>query len=60
MFSLEGDEIFYALKFKFKTTNNQVEYEALIVGLKLAHAVRVDKVKIRIDSHSKSNLNESF
>ncbi|GJT13270.1 reverse transcriptase domain-containing protein [Tanacetum coccineum] len=29
----EGKEYTYALRFKFETTNNKVEYEALLVGL---------------------------
>lgn len=39
MHSPKRVEISYALKFESKGTNNQVEYEAFIVGLKLAHAL---------------------
>lgn len=35
----EGVEISYALKFEFKVTNNQTEYKAFIIGLKLVHAL---------------------
>lgn len=43
--SLEGIEISYALRFEFKTTNNQAKYEAFIVGLKLALPLKVQKIK---------------
>ena len=33
--SLESVEVSYAVRFEFKATNNQAEYEAFIVGLKL-------------------------
>ena len=33
-----------ALKFNFKASNNQVEYEALIAGLKLAREVGAKKL----------------
>lgn len=42
----EGEEVSYAIKFEFKATNNQAEYEAFIAGLKLAQALRTGKVKV--------------
>ena len=42
----EGEEISYAVRLEFTATNNQVEYEALIAGLELAKAMKVDRVKI--------------
>ena len=45
--SAEGVEVFYAVKFEFQLTNNQAEYEAFITGLKLAHAIRAERVEIR-------------
>jgi len=39
-----------ALKLNFKVSNNQVEYEALIVGLKLANEVGAKKLRCYIDS----------
>lgn len=39
-----------ALKFNFKASNNQVEYEALIVGLKLAKEVGARKLRCYSDS----------
>ncbi|GKD55470.1 reverse transcriptase domain-containing protein [Tanacetum coccineum] len=32
----EGMEFTYALRFRFNTTNNEAEYEALIAGLRIA------------------------
>ncbi|GKF87561.1 reverse transcriptase domain-containing protein, partial [Tanacetum coccineum] len=32
----KGVEFTYALRFQFKTTNNEAEYEALIAGLRIA------------------------
>jgi len=39
-----------ALKFEFKTSNNQVEYEAIIVGLNLALDMEAKKLIWRSDS----------
>ena len=35
--SPEGIDIEYALRFRFRTSNNEAEYEAVIAGLNLAH-----------------------
>ena len=57
----EGEEISYAVKLEFTTTNNQAEYEALIAGLELAKAVKADRVKIRTDSQQvANNVSERF
>ena len=40
----------YALKLDFPTTNNEAEYEALIAGLGLAGALRVNTLKVCGDS----------
>ena len=37
LISLEGHKIHCAIYFRFKALNNEVEYEALIAGLRLAH-----------------------
>ncbi|GJY62598.1 reverse transcriptase domain-containing protein [Tanacetum coccineum] len=39
----EGIEFTYALRFQFKATNNEAEYEALIAGLRIAE--KIDMVK---------------
>ena len=57
----EGEEISYAVKLELTATNNQAEYEALIVGLELAKAMKADRVKIRTDSQLVANhVSESF
>ena len=40
--SPEGIDIEYALKFGFRASNNEVEYEAVIARLNLAHSMEVD------------------
>ena len=40
----------YALQFAFLTLNNEVEYEALIVGLKFAKELDIPKLKVFSDS----------
>ncbi|GAA0155730.1 hypothetical protein LIER_13397 [Lithospermum erythrorhizon] len=40
----------YALQFNFSATNNEVEYEAMIIGLKLFKSLGVDEVLVRGDS----------
>ena len=40
----------YALRFSFKTSNNQAEYEALIVGLRIAKDLKVKKLRAFSDS----------
>ncbi|GJR68260.1 reverse transcriptase domain-containing protein [Tanacetum coccineum] len=37
----EGKEYTYALRFKFKTTNNKAEYEALLAGLRIAQEMEI-------------------
>ena len=39
-----------ALRFRFKASNNEVEYEALIAGLKLAKEMKVESLDIFSDS----------
>ncbi|KAK0600179.1 hypothetical protein LWI29_012534 [Acer saccharum] len=42
----EGDSVECALRFDFKATNNQAEYEALIVGLKICTVLGADEVDL--------------
>ncbi|XP_073120613.1 uncharacterized protein [Henckelia pumila] len=48
--SPQGDKFQYAIKFLFPVTNNEVEYEAFIMGIKLALSVGAKKVTIHSDS----------
>ena len=46
----EGDEIRCMIRLDFPTTNNEVEYEALVAGLDLAKAVGAENVVVHYDS----------
>jgi len=35
----------HALKFMFKTSNNEAEYEALLAGMELCHVLEVEHLK---------------
>ena len=48
--SLEGIDIEYALRFGFQASNNKAEYEAVIVGLSLAHSLKIDQLEVCSDS----------
>nr|GEX03602.1 reverse transcriptase domain-containing protein [Tanacetum cinerariifolium] len=50
--SLEGAEFTYALRFRFEATNNEVEYEALIAGLRIAEEIGVKNLQANVDSSS--------
>ncbi|GKD35338.1 reverse transcriptase domain-containing protein [Tanacetum coccineum] len=45
-----GNEVTYALRFDFPTSNNEVEYEALIAGLELVTRLEVSHLKVFSDS----------
>ncbi|KAM1613769.1 hypothetical protein ACFX1Z_002256 [Malus domestica] len=44
----------YALRFKFKASNNEAEYEALIAGLRLDKHLRVNQVTNNFDAKDSS------
>ena len=48
--SQEGLDIEYALRLRFRTSNNEAEYEAVIAGLNLAHSLEVDQLEVCSDS----------
>ncbi|GKF79818.1 reverse transcriptase domain-containing protein, partial [Tanacetum coccineum] len=50
LMNTEGKEYTYALRFEFEATNNEVEYEALLAGLRIAHEMEIVKVAIFLDS----------
>ncbi|GJU58953.1 reverse transcriptase domain-containing protein [Tanacetum coccineum] len=51
----EGTEFTYALRFQFTASNNEEEYEALIVGLRIAVQMEVRNVHVSVDSKLVSN-----
>ena len=46
LISPEGHQMHCALRFGFKASNNEAEYEALIVGLKLAKEIKVESLLV--------------
>ena len=46
----EGIVIEYIFWFNFKSSNNQVEYEALLAGLKIAKELDIENLKVFTDS----------
>ena len=61
LISPEWHNIHCALRFGFQVSNNEVEYEALIVGLRLAKALKVNNLKVYNDSKLVVNqVNETY
>ena len=50
MKSLEGDKLKYTTHLQYQTTNNEVEYEALLKRLKLAKSLRIESIVVQGDS----------
>ena len=48
--SLEGIDIEYTLRFGFRASNKEAEYEAVIAGLNLSHSMEVDQLEQCSDS----------
>ena len=48
--SPDGIDVEYALRFLFQASNNEVEYEAVIAGLNLAHSMEADQLEVCNDS----------
>ena len=48
--SPEGIDIEYELRFGFRGSNNEAEYEAVIAGLNLTHSIEVDQLEVCSDS----------
>ncbi|GJT26659.1 reverse transcriptase domain-containing protein [Tanacetum coccineum] len=53
--NLEGKEYTYALRFEFKTTNSEAEYDALIAGLRIAKEMQIKELAIFVDSQLVAN-----
>ena len=61
MLTPKGDKIECMIRLDFPTTNNKVEYEALIAGLDLAKAAGAENVIIHCDSQViTSQINGNF
>ena len=50
LISPEGVRVEKSFKLGFPASNNEAEYEALLVGLRMSRQVRVDKVQLHCDS----------
>jgi len=50
LLSPEGQRFQYAVKLDFATTNNEVEYEAVVVGLAITRELGAHNIEIRSDS----------
>ncbi|KAK3033640.1 hypothetical protein RJ639_033765 [Escallonia herrerae] len=50
LISPEGFTIEYALSLGFQASNNEAEYEALLAGIRLSHALKVDSLSVHSDS----------
>ena len=48
--SPDGIDIEYVLRFGFRASNNEAEYEAVIAGLYLVHSMEVDQLEVCSDS----------
>ena len=48
--SPDGIDVEYALRFGFQASNNEAEYKAVIAGLKLAHSMEENQLKVSRDS----------
>lgn len=46
----EGFSCDYSIRFGFKATNNMAEYEALVLGLRVATELKVKSLKVNSDS----------
>nr|GEY57129.1 reverse transcriptase domain-containing protein [Tanacetum cinerariifolium] len=51
----EGVEFTYALRFQFMASNNEVEYEALVAGLRIAVRMGVKNLQVNVDSKPVAN-----
>ncbi|VFQ98592.1 unnamed protein product [Cuscuta campestris] len=46
----EGFRAYYSIRFGFKASNNEAEYEALLCGLRLAAGMNTTKLRVKCDS----------
>jgi ribonuclease HI len=45
-----GEELAYAIRIGFKTTNNEAKYEAVLAGLEIARELGAEDVEVRSGS----------
>ena len=45
--SPEGDKLKYAARLQYQTTNNKLEYEALLKGLELAKSLGAESIVVQ-------------
>nr|GEZ39672.1 reverse transcriptase domain-containing protein [Tanacetum cinerariifolium] len=58
---LEGIEFTYALRFRFDATNNEAEYEALVISLRITKQIGVKNLQTHVDSRLVANqINGSY
>lgn len=50
LISLEWDFFKYGVQLNFLATNNETEYEAMLIGLRVAKAIGAKKVLLKSDS----------
>ncbi|GKB28802.1 reverse transcriptase domain-containing protein [Tanacetum coccineum] len=55
MVNPKGKEYTYALRFEFKTTNNEAGYEALLAGLRIAKEMKIQELIIFVESQLVAN-----
>ncbi|KAL0413207.1 UNVERIFIED_CONTAM: hypothetical protein Sradi_1522400 [Sesamum radiatum] len=46
----QGEDLEFAIKFSFKASNNEAEYEALVIGMRMAHEMGVRHLLAYLDS----------
>ncbi|XP_071688336.1 uncharacterized protein [Rutidosis leptorrhynchoides] len=58
---LHQEDHTYALRFSFKVTNNEAEYEALLAGMRIAQELGIKKLQAYVDSQLVANqINGTF
>ena len=50
LLSSEGDKLKHKVRLQYQTTNNEIEYEALLRGLELAKSVEAESILVLGDS----------
>nr|GEV68498.1 reverse transcriptase domain-containing protein [Tanacetum cinerariifolium] len=61
LISITKTEYTYALRLNFESINNQAEYEALLVGLRIAKKIGVQSLSVNVDSKLvASQINDNY